>query len=35
MRALQLFNDELQSNSNLDGFEFLREKTETSLSLIP
>jgi len=32
--GLALFNDELQSNPNLDGFEFLREKTETSLSLI-
>ena len=32
--GLALFNEELNSNSNLDAFEFLREKTETSLSLI-
>ncbi|GAA4273609.1 DndE family protein [Aquimarina gracilis] len=32
--GLQLLNDEINSNSNIDGFDFLVEKIEKSLSLI-
>ncbi|MDB2394218.1 DndE family protein [Flavobacteriaceae bacterium] len=32
--GLTLLNEEVESNLNIDGFDFLKEKIETSLSLV-